>query len=187
MNGFRIQNYIPVLIVIFFLAVVVGSGLLIWPKAQETRALQKEIKAKRDEVKRTEGYFIKLKETKMQLETEYLDELSKISSSLPSGTAMPSLLKFLQESSAQSGLLLKSIDPTTEDPLRDSDVKTLKVAMDLEGSYSSFKNFLAVLENSARLIEAENISFSSDRSLQKKEKKPEDLSSFHLEIKTFSH
>ena len=100
MNGFKIQNYIPVLIVVFFLTIVIVGGLLIWPKSQESKILQNNIKVKKEEIRQTKDYFKNLKELKIQLETDYLDELSKIGSALPSGTSMPSFLKFLHRSSA---------------------------------------------------------------------------------------
>lgn len=188
MKSSSIQNYISVLIVVFFLIVAVGGGLLIWPKFQESRILENDIKTKKEEIRQKEEYFKNLRELKIQLETDYLDELSKINAALSSlGSPMPSLLKFLQESSIQSGLLLKSVSPSMNDTSEKSNLKELKVDLDLEGSYSSFKNFLSVLENSSRLIETESISFSLENPLAQGETQRKTSSSFNLQIKAFSY
>lgn len=183
MNNFSIKNYIPVLIVVFFLAILVVGFLLIWPKSQESKILNKNIQDKKEEVKQAEAYFKNLKELKNQLASNYPDVLSKISSALPADSSMPSLLKYLQESAMQSGLLLKSVSPSIDDSEKASGLKETKIDLTLEGSYNSFKNFLSVLENSSRLIETDSVSFSSASSKDK----PETLSSFNLQIKAFGY
>lgn len=190
MNGFNLKNYIPIFIVIFFLVILTGGSLLIWPKHQESNVLQKAIKVKKEEIRQTEDYFKRLIEIKNFLETDYKDALLKVEASLPSSTPdpMPSLLKFLQESAGQSGLILKSIGPSVEDSGH-QDIKALKISLDLGGSYISFKNYMSTLENSSRLIETENFSFSSESSREEEEKDKEapGPSSFNLQIKAFSH
>lgn len=162
MNNFNLRNYIPVFIVVLFLIILVGGGLLIWPKMQESKILQNDIKAKKGEIEQTKNYFKKLSELKIQMETDYLDELSKISAALPAdaSVAIPSFLKFLQETAGQSGMTLKSISPSSDVSTAEEGIKELKVELSVEGSYAAFKNFLLALENSSRLIEVESISFS---------------------------
>lgn len=134
---------------------------MIWPKSQESKILQNNIKVKKEEIKQTKDYFKNLKELKIQLETDYLDELSKIGSALPSGTSMPSFLKFLQESSAQSGLLLRSIDPSTNVYSQESNSKELKVSSPSEGSLPA-ENSPPVLNNSPKESNLKELKVSLD-------------------------
>ncbi len=195
MNKFNLQNYLPVLVIIFFLLILVGGGLLIWPKSQESATLKNDIKAKQSEIEQTKNYFKQLGELKIKLETDYLDELSKIGAALPSDSsvAMPSFLKFLQETASQSGLILKSVSPSSDVSAAGENIKELKVEFSVDGSYSAFKNFLSALENSSRLIETESISFSLAPPPKPGEVLPPgaqpgpSLSSFSLQIKTFSY
>lgn len=196
MNNFNLRNYIPIFIVVLFLIILTGGGLLIWPKTQESKTLQNDIKVKKGEIEQAKNYFKKLGELKIQMETDYLDELSKIGAALPSdaSVAMPSFLKFLQETAGQAGLTLKSISPSSDVSATEEGIKELKVELSVEGSYAAFKNFLLALENSARLIEVESISFSLAPAPRPGVAFPQGLppvgpssSSFSVQIKAFSY
>jgi len=90
----------------------------------------------------------------------YQIQLSKIDSALPDTPELPALFDFLQKSASQSGLVLKGLEATSgtqaEEGLRETRLNLLLI-----GSYTSFKNFLSVLEYSSRLIETESLTFSS--------------------------
>ncbi len=147
-------------IICFFLTLILGVGFL-WPKFQDLREVQKNIKEKGEQLQSNEEYFSNLEEIKINLE-EYQGELSKISSALPDDPSLPSLFDFLQKASSQSGLVLKGISPFTISSLEEFPAfKEIQFGLEIAGSYSSFKNFLSILEESARMIEVENISFLS--------------------------
>jgi len=59
------------------------------------------------------------------------------------------------------------------------EIKEMNFELGLSGSYSSFKNFLSILERSSKLIEIEKISFSVGE-----KEKPWD---FNLGIKVYSY
>ena len=163
MNKFNLLNSIPIIIVTCLLfSLIFGAGFL-WPQRQDLKELQKNIKEKKEEFQQQEQYFSTLSQIKKELE-EYDEALSKINSALPDGPSLPSLFSFLQKASSQSGLISKAIGPfAISFPETSPSIKKIQFSLQVFGPYPSLKNFLSILENSARLIEVENISFSSPK------------------------
>ena len=154
------------------LALVLGFTLT-WPKYQAWQALRLNIEAKTTELHSQEEYFSQIKEISEEL-AKYTESLNKISSALPENTSLPSLFNFLQLTASQTGLVLEEI---TLGGVAEGEIR---IACQLTGSYSAFKNFLLALENSARMIEVEEISFASP------EKAGESFE-FSVQIKTHSY
>lgn len=179
MKRFNLLNSLPLVVIIcFLLALILGVGFL-WPKLQDLREVQKNIKEKEGQLQSNKEYFSNLKEIKISLK-EYQGGLSKISSALPNDPSLPSLFNFLQKASSQSGLVLKRISPFTISSSEEFPaLGEIQFGLEVVGSYPSFKNFLSTLEESARLIEVENISF-----LSPEENKP---FTFSLRIKVYSY
>ena len=146
---------------------------LFLPKYQAFKNLQLNIKAKEAELQSKQEYFSQIKEISKQLE-EYTDSFNKISSALPETPSLPSLFNFLQLSASQTGLVLGEII------LGGVSEGEIRVTCKLIGDYPSFKNFLLALENSARMIEVEEISFKSPE-------KPTESFTFVVQIKTYSY
>lgn len=155
--------------------------LVIFPKAQTFFDWNNEILEKDSELRYQEENFQELREISEKLKT-YENSLSKIDSALPRAASVPLFLDFIQKASAQSGLSLKTISPSLNASAEKEGgggvIKEMRVNLTVSGSYSDFMGFLSFLENSARLIEVENISFASS------EKSP---LSFNLTIKTHSY
>jgi len=148
--------------------VVISLSLLIsfaWgifflsPKNKTLNFLKEEIGQKQFELQSQEEYLANLTRTAENLKN-YQIQLSKIDSALPDTPELPALFDFLQKSASQSGLVLKGLEATSgtqaEEGLRETRLNLLLI-----GSYTSFKNFLSVLEYSSRLIETESLTFSS--------------------------
>jgi Tfp pilus assembly protein PilO len=154
-------------------------SFFIFPKYQKFNSFKKEILAKEKELSSQEKYFETLKETSEELK-KYETSLSKIDSALPQNPSLPELLNFIQKASSQSGLSLKEISPAVTSPLEKSEIKETRINFLLVGSYQDFKNFLFILEKSARLIDVENISFASP-------KEKEGLFNFAITIKVYSY
>lgn len=154
------------------LALILGL-ILTWPKYQAFQVLKSNIKAKELELQSKQEYFSAVKEISKQLE-EYPDALAKISSALPETPSLPSLFNFLQLSASQNGLVLGEIT------LGGSSKGEILVMAKLMGDYPAFKNFLMVLENSARIIEVENAAFAAPQ-------KPVEFFTFTVQIKTHSY
>lgn len=181
------------LIFIFLgIAAILAIGFfLIWPKYQKFESLKVDIENKELELRQTEDYFAKLERTAEDLK-EYQDQLSKIDLALPndSSFAAISLINFVGNASSANGLILKKLKSfsiaSPKLPAQapgvpaqpQSKVKDILVDFEVSGSYFALKNFIQTLENSAKIIEVENLSFSVEK---------EEVPLIHLKIKTFSY
>jgi len=179
--------------VCFFLSFVFVAGL-IWPRYQDFILAQEKARDIRAELQFRGEYLEKLGNVSEQLE-KYKEPLAIIDSALPDALLPSVLFDWVESRTAQTGLTLKEISVESTTPVVDVDVRELqeedileedvpklqetKVLLKVSGSYDSFKNFLAIMENSARLIKIENISFDSP--------KEEDPFTFNIKIKVYSY
>lgn len=162
----------PIIIIVILLIVLVLGIILIWPKYQSLDFLRTNIEEKEVELQYKEEYFSQLQDISEKLK-DYEENFSKISNALPLDSSIPSLFNFLQKTSSGAGLILEDItlqgiidnvaikELENESEVSTKGIKEIRVNLSLSGSYSAFKDFLQVLESSARLIEVKNISFSS--------------------------
>lgn len=166
-------------IIICFLITVILIFVLILPKREALNFSQKKVEEKIAEIQGKEEYFSNLSKISEALKN-YTANLSKIDSALPEDPGLPILFDFLQRSSSQSGLVLTEANLSAlPSPTQPSEIQETKVKLTVSGSYSSFKNFLSILEKSARLIEVESLSFSSPPK--------EESIKFDLQIKVYSY
>ncbi len=154
------MNRLFVIIGCLALALVLGLTLT-WPKYQNLRVCRSNIEVKEAELQSKEEYFNQVKEISQEFE-DYADALAKIASALPDNPSLPSLFDFLQTSASQTGLVLEKIE------LVGLAEGKIQVDCRLAGQYPDFKNFLIALENSARMVEVEEVNFESP----KKSKEP---------------
>jgi len=103
--------------------------------------------------------------------------LAIIDSALPPEPSLPNLFDYFQKAASQNGLVLTEMTPAGT--VSANGLRETRVILVMSGSYSSFKSFLSTLENSARVIEPESISFASPM-----EEVP---FTFNLRIKTHSY
>lgn len=151
----------PIIIVVSLSLVLIFGMMYLWPKYENLRHLEQEIEIKKAEILKREEGVQELKRMDEELKT-YPNQLAKIDSALPVEADLPALFDFLQKASSQSGLILKSISHSAAKPSSDfTELKETEVSLTLSGVYASFKNFLPVLETTARMIETQSISFSS--------------------------
>jgi len=168
-----------IIIIVSFSLVLIFGIVSVWPKYQNLRYLEQEIEMKEKEISRREERIEELERMTEELKN-YQNQLAKIDSALPPEADLPALFDFLQKASSQSGLVLKSISHLDPKPSPDfAQLKESEVSLTVSGVYASFKNFLSVLEVTARLIEAQSISFSS-----MSEEGPRE---FKLTIKVYSY
>ena len=154
----------------------------VFSKYQELTLLKSESKNKNAELQYEKEYFSKLSDVSKKLE-KYKENLAKINSALPMNPRLPDLLNFLQKTSSQSGLVLKKIGLPLSKLNKNEDwnpeIQETAFNITVAGSYFAFKNFLSVLEKSARMIALETVSFSSPQ---------EEISwTFNLRLKTYSY
>jgi Tfp pilus assembly protein PilO len=182
MDQFKTQknliNYASIVSAVSFLIVIVVAVLVLWPKFQELQTVQGNIEREKAEVQLKEEYVLMLDDVMADLESNR-EGVSKIKTALPASPSVPSLFNYLQRTASGSGLILTEISPFTVSLSGTlTDLRETVFTIKASGSYSSFKNFISTLEKSARLIEVESISLSSN---------PEELFSFNLKLKTFSY
>lgn len=154
---------LPVIIIILLILTIIVGAIFTWPKYQELKVLKAAVGEKRAELQDQEDYIKDLLSTAEELK-KYEDSLLKISSALPGAPSLPGLLDFFQKASSQSGLILKGMGSILVVPHKTiTEIRETKISLTLSGNYPSFKNFLLTVEKSARMIEVENISFSTSR------------------------
>ncbi|MFH1462398.1 MAG: type 4a pilus biogenesis protein PilO [bacterium] len=174
-------NYIPLIVVGCFLLTVILGVVVLWPKYQELGVVQKNIAEKEKNLEQQEQYFLNLDQIKEKLE-EHDKALVKISSALPDDASLPSLLNFIQKASSQSGLVLKGISPFAISSYENiANLQETQLSVQVFGSYPSFKNLLSILEESSRIIQMGNVSFSSPK------EGDESLFTFNVSIKVYSY
>lgn len=166
----------PITIIVSFLLTLILGVVLIYPRYQDLQFIQEKIEELKIELQSKEEYLSNLNEVSEELK-KYETELSIIDSALPSSPFLPALFDFLQKASSQNGLILKAMSPVSG--LLSKGFKETRVNLNMTGSYASLKSFLSVLENSARIIELESLSFSSSEELS-----PFD---FNIAIKAYSY
>ena len=174
-------------IVGFLVTLILGIWVL-FPKCQKLLILQKKIKSYESEIQLRKESKERLSQLSQKLESEaYHISLQKIDSALPSELSLPSLFNFLQEKAKENGLSLEKVgDVITRSFGKKSNIKAHSFNIVLSGKYSALKNFLPVLERSARLIEVEHISFSSP-SQKKSLSGGEGIFSFNLRLRIHSY
>lgn len=148
---------------LLLLAILVGV-LLLWPNYQKLNNLWLQLERKETNLRYTEEYYNELSLLSERLK-EFETELSKIDSALPSQPSLPSFYNFFQKTASENGLILTAIGNFSTTPFKGKEeIKETSVGpIGLSGSYSSLKNFLIALEENSRMIEIENLSFSSPR------------------------
>ncbi len=175
----KLVNYVPLVIIATFILILIIGAIFLFPKFNQLNEIKEDIQVKEMELQYGKEYFDRLEELKIKLNESAL-EISKISSALPTDTFVPSIFKFIQETASFSGLVLTEVNPFKVNPLEGSTkINEIEFTVQLAGTYSSFKEFLSVLESSARLFEVNNLSF--------KQNEETNILEFNLNLRTFSY
>lgn len=171
-----------ILIIIICVALSLALGVLfVWPKYQNFKSLQLQLENKETELQYRNEYYEQLFSLSEKFK-EFETDLLKIDSALPlnSSSAALSFYNYLQRASSENGLIIRSMGSASLSSLLEAQsVQVISIPIEASGSYSSLKNFLKTLEKSARIIEVNDISFSSSDE--------EGLLSFQLGIQTHSY
>jgi len=171
-------------LIIILIALTFGLVLTI-PKYQDLGDLKKTAAEKSFQLKNREDYFAEMRTISSDLK-KYDTNLAKIKAALQPDPAIASFANFIQSASSQSGLILKNLTYGAADlniaksagasgASKSYAVQSYDVVISLSGSYSAFKEFLSKAENSSRLIEVQEVSFtvSEASSEAKKTSEPE--------------
>jgi len=172
------KNYI---ILPSLILAVILLAVYIWPKYQDLQAIRLVSQQKEEELQNKKDYYEEIKKTLRELQA-HQEALARINSALPDELSPPSLFDYLQRTAGGTGLSLKEIAlGETAFSDKGQGLKEANVSIDLSGRYHpDFKRFLSNIENSARLLQIESISFSSP-------KEPEEMFSFQINLKAHGY
>ena len=145
--------------ILFGLSIAIVFGWVA-PRYQNLTDLQSQIKGKQTELGYLEEKINNLAAVSSELK-KHQEGIAKINYAIPSDPSLPYYYDLLQSMVSQNGLILKNISNFSVKNTPDSKLKEIKVGLEVEGSYVSFKNFISTIGSSARLIEVESISFKS--------------------------
>jgi len=169
------RNYLEAFVIILIAA---GLGFfLVLPKYSDLQDAKVQVVAKNAEIANRQEYFAALSQAAIEL-AQYEANLEKIETAFPETIDAPALMNFVQAAAMQSGLIVKSVtySGTTVKKVIEKEKKVAVVAdavkplqlqsygVDAEfiGSYLNFKDFLARIEYSSRLVSANQISVSAE-------------------------
>ncbi|MDP2926688.1 MAG: type 4a pilus biogenesis protein PilO [bacterium] len=143
----------------FLLCFVVLISLAL-PQYQDLQSSKLELAQKKANLKSQEDYWQNLVALDLELK-KYEAALEKVNSSLPLDPSLPALLGFSQKTASQENLVLRHVELglttlVTENP----PIKKKAIFFEMAGTYPSFRQFMASLEKSSRLIQTESLSFS---------------------------
>ena len=148
------------LTILFLMTALVIFSIFIWPEYQRIKSLETKIEEINYQIKNQEDYLSYLKDIDKKIKEEYSVKISLIDYALPEDPNLPLLYDFMFKTCSQNGLILTSISNDVSEP-KDEETGKTSLGLELSGTYSSFKDFISALENSARIFEIESISFSS--------------------------
>ena len=145
--------------ILFFIALLITVYLII-PTVSDFSNLNKELEMREKEALAIENYYKNVHDNFSKLQ-EHQESLEKIDSALPVGSFMPSLFNYLQKTSTENGVFLKSVNLSVV-PKKTTEEETEKIQeeyinIELIGFYDGFENFLKSIEKSSRLIEIEEV------------------------------
>ena len=175
------SRIIPIIIIIILLALALGGYFLWWPEYQEFKNNGLELEIKNENVRQKEEYLSKL-EGHINKLSEHANELSKIDIALSTDPSKPTLYNFIMKTSAESGLILNSLN-IGEVSSKEEGIQKIPLSISVSGSYAAFKNFLSVIYKNTRLFEIDSIGFSSPRETEEEEK----IFTFSLVLKTHAY
>ena len=182
------------IISIFALILIATAGYYFWlPEYYEYKELSQFLKQKKDMIKQEESYLNELNDQLGEISRRQ-EQFSVIESALPSDPSLPALFNFIQATAGENGLSLSSITASTasaasaasaasspstsqQPPINIGGLKPLLVKISTAGSYASLKNFIQAVYKNSRIIEVDNIVFSSP-------KKDDGLFDFNLQLQT---
>lgn len=150
----------PITIAVILFAILVLSFYLVLPKYQEFQDLLTKLGQKEAEFEGKSAYFVEVTRVHKELML-YKDSLEKIDNALPKKFSLANMVNLLYKKSGESGLALVSASVSKAASVgTDTGVKEMAVSLQVLGTYESLERLVGLLENSARLIEGENVSFS---------------------------
>ncbi len=172
-------------IVLLLVIIIFLIFFLILPRYYEFKILQEKVAEKEAEFKAKSEYYFRIEDVFEDLKRRE-EQLVKIDTAISTKLDFSSLLYFLQKVANEKGVILTSLNFQKSSPLKikekETEIQENFFNFNITSTYSAFKDFLSTLENSARLIEVENISFSSATP----DEQDSEIMTFGFKIKVYS-
>ena len=176
----------PITTAIFLFLSLVAIFYLALPKYNAYQDLLKQIGIEEAKYNGQDAYYTSIFNNYNQLQ-QYKDNLSKIDDAIPSSSAFSKLLNLLYKDSTDSGIVIQNISGANNQQAgAGKSIKEISLSLSLFGSYPAFKNFLYLLEKSARLIESQDFNFSVTQP-SAQSPNPPGVFSIKLDIKVHSY
>lgn len=174
----------PLTIAVILFVILLLVFFLVYPEYKTFKGLQMQLGETIAKFNAEYDYYSAIDKTYFDLQSRQ-DEIKKIDDALPQGQApiLSEIVYFLQKTAKENGLVINNLFlsksfSSASGSNTGKDVKDIIFTMDMSGNYAPLKNFIVSLENSSRVFEVTNISFSSAT---------DPPYAFSLQIKTYSY
>ncbi len=150
--------------VLLLAAILVGAGyLVIKPKLDDWKSLRAQTQATRAQAESDRAYYEGLTRSVAASEGIPADALSKMDKAMPRMPQIPERIVELEGIAANNGVKISSVAfEAGKAAVASAGLQSMNLNLTLEAQdYASMKNFLRALENNLRVIEIQNLSFSS--------------------------
>ena len=173
------MRQITIATIILILCLSAGIIFFGWPAYKNFNNLRFQIENSKADLKSKQEYFSNLKDVLAKIK-EHDVELAKINSALPATSVVPDMVNFLAQKSSQNGVILEKVELERMAPLTpDSKIQKLGFNITVSGFYPALKSFISNLQNSAKIIEINSVTFPQPRE--------GGIFSFNLRLQTYSY
>ncbi len=148
---------------LFAAAIAMGIFLLL-PEYQEYRKLQKRQEHLEGQLEQKSEYLQSLRDIGGQLAAQS-DAMEKLAVAVPDAPELHRLTYFIGNAARENGVLLSNIGDISvgESTEEQQDVRDIRFSVQVTGTYSALRSFLGTIEQSARLIEVNQMNISAER------------------------
>ena len=153
------KNYLIYVITTLCLSLLL-IFVLVLPAYNKLNDLNNQVFEKQISLQSQQEYFKELEDIADKIEDQE-ESLEKIRSAIPRGSDLANLMNYFQRSASKAGVSMKSVSPALIASTIGKKIRASKINLIIAGEYPAFKEFLTMIEKSARLIEVEDISFQS--------------------------
>lgn len=167
---------IPIISVGLLIILILGGGYLGWTRYGQFKIKSAELEIAEKKFGEKQEYISKLRSLETELE-KYSQETDKIESGLPQDPSVPALFNYVSQKSSENGLILRELNLGKIGQSAIGNIKEISFPLAFSGSYPAFKNFLASVQKSVRMISIRAISFTSPED--------EELFDFNLDANSY--
>jgi len=130
----------------------------IYPNYRKLSSLSKMPLDLENKIERLESYIQNINGI-FQKKENYQEEIKLMENSLSKENLIPNFINFIQTEGSNSGILITAIKISPLEESSNKNVKEMSFQINFSASYNSLKNFISKLENSAKIIYFDKISF----------------------------